>query len=481
MKPGKPSPLLQEIVQVLERLAIPATFVPDLAKRVRRQSSSSAASAAPLHPLFDADAPQLIAARLARLNDMAAGRFGEVEDKHFLLSEVLYYLDTYGVPEASFVHLVEKSQRIDLAVNRFAASERAPDVFNHGLLMPCLKAGKLEDLFVEMKRHDASFQTWKRHLLAAAQLLESKGYWNSLYQLHCLFGDWIRASLVAIRCLYLNDLCSIETLVTRSHLLEDILAHLSAYLGRRASSPAPESEGESQLPLWWPANEVTNLQKTIRHQLKVTYFLDACSRAGKVTRALLKEVKTVTQPPEPSESSSHYLVPTLLGSRHFRHSCAVLVTCAGHDTAAFELSWQICCDYRVRLDRYFRQSSFVLIRLGFIASLVEFVEFVKSRMTEQSVGYFDMDELVVECATLVHERDKEAKSPDTEQIVQLIKKPACKIRALINVGWLKAAYLLAVKSGQVADVIHIKQEAVRLQQPTVLALCDKWLRARNVK
>lgn len=398
-----------------------------------------------------------------------------------MLPEVLYYLDTYGAPEASFVHLVEKTQRIDVAVNRFVASERAPDVFNQGLLMPCLRAGKLEDLFVEMKRHDTSFQTWKRHLLAAAQLLESKGYWNCLYQLHCLSGDWIRASLVAIRRLYLNDLCSIETLVTRSHLLEDILAHLSAYLGRRAASPAPESEGESQLPLWWPANEVTNLQKTIRHQLKVTSFLDACSRAGKVTPALLKEVKTVTQPPEATESSSHYLVPTLLGSRHFRHSCAVLVTCAGHDAIAFELSWQICCEYRVRLDRFFRQSSFVLIRLGLVPSLIELVEFVKSHMTEQSVGYFDLDELAVECATLVHERDKEAKNPDTEQVVQLIKKPACKIRALINVGWLKAAYLLAVKSGQVADVIHIKQEAIRLQQPTVLALCDKWLRARNVK
>jgi hypothetical protein len=45
---------------------------------------------------------------------------------------------------------------------------------------------------------------------------------------------------------------------------------------------------------------------------------------------------------------------------------------------------------------------------------------------------------------------------------------------------LKAAYLLAVKNGQVADVIHIQQEATRLQQMAVLALCDKWLRARNI-
>lgn len=476
------SPLLQEIVQVLERLAVPTSLVPDLTKRARRVSSSSPTS----HPLFDTDAPQLIAVRLARLNDIAAGRLPEMEDKHYLLPEVLYYLETYGAPEASYVHLVEKSQRIDTAVSRFALANPAPDVFNHGLLVPCLKAGKLEDLFVEMKRHDASFQTWKKYLLAGAQLLESKGYWNSLYQLHCLSGDWIRASLVAVRRLYLGDLCSIETLITRSHLLKDVIAHLGTYLARQASlapAPATESEGESQLPLWWPANEVANLQNTVRHQLKVTSFIDACSRAGKVTLALIKEVKTATQASEASESGSvnSYLVPTLLGSRQFRQSCAVLVTCAGQDAAAFELSWQICGDYRVRLDRYFRQSSFVMIRLGLIQSLIEFVEFVKGRMTEQSVGYFDMDELLVECATLIQERDKETRTPDTELILQLIKRPVHKTRALINVGWLKAAYLLAVKGGQVADVIHIKQEAVRLQQPAVLALCDKWLRARNVK
>ena len=220
--------------------------------------------------------------------------------------------------------------------------------------------------------------------------------------------------------------------------------------------------------------------------MKVTAFLDTSLKEGKLSSALLAVVKSVTQSSDgvngssgEMNSSSVYLIPTLLGSRQFRCSSAVLVTCANPNILAFELSWKICSDLRVRLDRYFRLSAFVLIRLGLVPALISLVEFIKARMTSQSVGFFDIDELLVECATLVQERDKESKSPDLEQIVQQIKKPASKIRAFINLGWLKAAYLLAVKNGQITEVIHIQQEATRLQQTAVLTLCDKWLRARN--
>lgn len=429
-------------------------------------------------------------ASLTRLNDICSGHLVELEDKDCILEEILFYLGSYGQPESPYAYLVERSGRIDLAVQRFASNSRhqTPDVFNLGLLLPCLKSSKLEDLVIEMKRHDASFYSWKSHLLAAAQLLETRCCWNSLYQLHCLAGDWIRASLVAIRRLYLSDLFSVETLVARSHLLEDIEMHLNQYLARQIPQMCPtEGETDKQLPLWWPVNEVVSLQKTVQLQMKVTAFLDTCLKEGKLTSALLAVVKSVTQSPDglgsqssESNNSNVYLIPTLLGSRQFRCSSAVLVSCASPDTLAFELSWKICSDLRVRLDRFFRLSAFVLIRRSLVPALIQLVEFIKARMTSQSVGFFDMDELLVECATLIQERDKESKSPDLEQVVQQIKKPTSKIRAFINLGWLKAAYLLAVKNSQVADVIHIKQEATRLQQMPVLALCDKWLRARNV-
>lgn len=426
-------------------------------------------------------------ASLARLGDICTGHLVEVEDKNCILEEILFYLENYGQPESPCAYLVERSGRIDLAVQRFASSSRHQtcDVFNQGLLLPCLRSSKLEDLVIEMKRHDSSFYSWKSHLLAAAQLLETRCFWNSLYQLHCLSGDWIRASLVAIRRLYLTDLFSVETLVARSHLLEDILMHLNQYLSRQAFQLS-EGESDKQSPLWWPASEVTSLQNTVQLQMKVTAFLDTSLKEGKLSSALLAVVKSVTQSSDGVNGSSGemnissvYLIPTLLGSRQFRCSSAVLVTCANPNNLAFELSWKICSDLRVRLDRYFRLSAFVLIRLGLVPALISLVEFIKARMTSQSVGFFDIDELLVECATLVQERDKESKSPDLEQIVQQIKKPASKIRAFINLGWLKAAYLLAVKNGQITEVIHIQQEATRLQQTAVLTLCDKWLRARN--
>lgn len=450
-------------------------------KRFRRLSSPSSQPS----PVFNCDNPQLILASLTRLNDVCAGHLVELEDKNCILEEILFYLGTYGQPESPYAYLVERSSRIDLAVQRFLSSSRHQtiDVFNLGLLLPCLKSSKLEDLVIEMKRHDSSFHTWKAYLLAAAQLFESRYLWNSLYQLHCLSGDWIRACLVAIRRLYLNDLFSVETLVTRSHLLEDIEKHLNQYLSRHVPQQ-PDVETDKQLPLWWPANEVSALRKTIQLQMKVTAFLDTCLKEGKLSNSLLTVIKSVTQSSDKvcgqsneSNNSGVFLIPTLLGARKFCCSSAVLVTCVSPDVSSFELSWKICCDLRVRVDRFFRLTAFVLIRQGLVPALIQLVGFIKVRMTSQAVGFFDMDELLVECATLIQERDKESKSPELEQIIQQIKKPANKTRAFINLGWLKAAYLLAVKNTQINDVILIQQEANRLQQMAVLALCEKWLKA----
>lgn len=442
--------------------------------------------------ILSSDSPQLITASLARLNDICNGHLCEMEEKGCTVEEILFYLDTYGEPEAPFAYLVEKSCRIDLAVQRYTASRSHSntDVFNQGLLLPCLRSSRLEDLIVEMKRHDSSFHSWKNHFLAAAQLLETKLFWNCLYQFHCLTGDWIRAALVAIRRLFLSDLFSVETLVARTHLLEDVSSHLTQYLGRQIPQPPEGTPNDKQMPLWWPSMEVITLRKRVQLQLKVTAFLDACLKEGKLSGTLISVVQSVTQSPNIITLSSGefqvnpsnvFLVPTLLGSRQYRCSSAVLVTCAGPESpAAFELSWRICNELRVRLDRYFRLSAFVLIRQGQVTAVIQLIQFLKARMTDQSIGFFDVDELLVECATLTQDRDKESKSPDTELIVQQIRQPACKIRAFINLGWLKAAYLLAVKNGLVADVIHIQQEATRLEQTAVLTLCDKWLRARNL-
>ena len=496
LKPAKTSPLLQEILSVLENLSIPSNVgagVPVAPKKSRRISSSSPINSPTSSAIMSSDSPQLIVATLARLGDICSGHLAELEEKNCTLEEILFYLDTYGEASSSFAYLVEKSCRIDMAVQRYAASRShsLPDVFNQGLLLPCLRSSRLEDLLVEMKRQDASFHSWKSHLLAAAALLESKSFWNCLYQFHCLVGDWIRAALVAIRRLYLTDLFSVETLVARSHLLQDISSHLSAYLGKQPPQPTEGIESDKQVPLWWPVNEVITLRKTVQLQMKVTAFLDTCLKEGKLTKSLLTTVQSLTQSTDPaatvspgdlsssSTASGVFHVPTLLGSRQFRCSSAVLVTTANPCETAFELAWRICCEMRVRLDRYFRLSAWVLIRQGQVPSLILLVGFIKLRMTDQSVGYFDMDELLVECATLAQDRDKEAKSPDMELIVQQIRQPKCKIAAFVNLGWLKAAYLLAVKNGLVADVISIQQEATRLEQTAVLTLCDKWLRARN--
>ena len=277
---------------------------------------------------------------------------------------------------------------------------------------------------------------------------------------------------MAIRRLYLNDLVSIDTLVARSELLEGIAAHLKSYLASDVQEP---EDKDNQIPLWWPQHEAILLKKTVSLQLKITAFLNKCSREEKLSDSLLSVMKSVTQP-----GISSYSIPTVLGSRQDRCFSAVLVGVSSPDSSGFELAWRICTEQRLRLDRYFRLSAFVLIKRSRVASLVHLIDFVQSRMSTQSVGFFEMEQLLVDCASLTQEKDKENRTHDTEIIVQLIKQPANKIRVFINLGWLKAAYLLAVKNAMVADVVRIQQEATRLNHRTVLTLCNKWLKFHKV-
>lgn len=477
LKVGKTSPLLQEIVSVLENLNVAyALSHPTLDNKNRKLSTSP-------KPQIVSDKPELVISSLARLNDICRGKFIETDktDKNFALNEVLFYLESYANAESPYAYLIERMGRIDMAVQRFFVhiNDLPTDVFNTGLLLPCMKSSHVENLVTEMKRYDSSFREWKMCLLSAAHLLEMKCLWNTLYQLYCLTGDHIRACLVAIRRLYLADLFSIESLVSRTELLEDSSNHLVSFLAKQALILEAEDRDE-QVALWWPKHEVLLLKKTIDLQLKITAFLNKCYREEKLPDSLLGVIKSVTQPTgSSSDNTGTYLIPTVLGSRQERCFSAVLVTVSSPDCNGFELSWRICTEHRLRLDRYFRLSAFVLIKRNRVAAVVHLIDFLQSRMTADSVGFFEIEQLLVDCASLTQERDKENKTHDTEIIVQLIKQPTNKIRVFINLGWLKAAYLLAVKNGQISDVIHIQQEATRLNHHTVLTLCNKWLSARK--
>ena len=488
-------PLLQEIVSVLENLSVPGHEDEDCAAAAasakwnhRRLSPPPSSS-----PINDSDKPQLIISSLARLKDICAGRLAPT-DRQSTLREILFYLRAYGSAEAAYVYL-QRIGRVDTAVHYFFhhMSCTSTDVFIGGLLLPCLRSGRLESLVAEMRRHDAVLHaSWKPCLLAAAHYLESKAYWNSLYQLHHLSADHLRACLVGVRRLYLGDLFSVETLVARTPLLQQLLTHLQSY----ASQLHVEARGETadgrqtpdSLPLCWPPHEVAWLQQSLLLQLQLAQFVEACCRDGRLTPPLLALLKSVTQgvPAEAASASAsnadgHYQIPTVLGNRADRLHAAVLVTVASPNADGFQLAWKVCAEQRVRLDRYFRLSAFVLIKQCQVAQVVLLADFVKQR-THASVSSgstFDADSLLVECASLVQDRDKEHKSRDAELIVQQIKKPSVKIRAYINLGWLKAAYLLAVKNALASDVVHIQHEATRLQQAQVLTLCNKWLASRS--
>ena len=93
LKAGKTSPLLQEIVTVLEQL--------NITKKAQRKSDSSPPSQSV------SDQPQLIMSSLSRLNDIMSGQFMET-DKELTLNEILYYLEQYASPESPYIYLVKR-------------------------------------------------------------------------------------------------------------------------------------------------------------------------------------------------------------------------------------------------------------------------------------------------------------------------------------------------------------------------------------
>ena len=473
LKPAaKMSPLLNEIVSALEHLN-PPSYRPD--------DGGGDVFHAKTAPVTGDQA--LIVSSLARLNDICSGRFYSKDDGDGSTNEILFYLRKYTSAESCYIYLVERLGRIGQAVGEFfhQINQLAPDVFVRGLLLPCLRSGRLEQLIADMRRHDDSLHAWRSCLLAGSQFLESKSLYNSVYQFYCLAGDHIRACLTAIRKIFFDDLFTVQTYLARCELLEEMLAHLDQ-VHEQLEQQQPQ-EKMQQWPLCWPAHEVDSLRRTIQLQMLLTKTLDQCYRKGKVSDDVLVLLKKCTQVGGGSASAadadvSDY-IPSLFGSRNDRCAAAALVTVVSATNDTFEIAWTICQELRLRVDRYFRMSSYVLIKLFQVNSLVALIDFIALKMSSVACNDFDLDMLLVECAVLVHERDENSKRSDVELIVQQIKKVDAKIQAYIQLGWLKAAYLLAVKNALSGDVLRVQHEAARLQQTAVLTLCNKWLSARN--
>ncbi|CAI8002629.1 Zinc finger FYVE domain-containing protein 26 [Geodia barretti] len=88
------------------------------------------------------------------------------------------------------------------------------------------------------------------------------------------------------------------------------------------------------------------------------------------------------------------------------------------------------------------------------------------------------DEILMAAIKVLASHSKETKQ--VEKLVNLLRNERSKIKALVQCGKLKNAYLTAIKSRLVDEVVNISQIAEKAGQLPVRDICEKWLQANGI-
>lgn len=99
-----------------------------------------------------------------------------------------------------------------------------------------------------------------------------------------------------------------------------------------------------------------------------------------------------------------------------------------------------------------------------------------TRVTQESLSTSQSDALVLELIELLAQHVPEERCCD--KLIARLGESRAQVRAHMLCGKLKAAYLLAVKLGDLELIRALLAEAERVQSKNVAALCLKFLESR---
>lgn len=341
-RPAKSSPLLNEIITILESTCRP-TQANVLAKAalIKTSNTSLASTTRSLRkketiPMHE---PALnILHTLSNLKDISQGIYEQhnttdnADDSSTMelrrrkkftpnsrfYDESLYYLINFS-SHIDIIEFLVRHNQLHTALKYFLyQSIDDADLFVHAVYLPHLKCGQVNVIIDIMLELDETLLIWKRFIIQTCRYLEKKSMLNSLYHLQMLLNDPVRASMTCVK-FYSMGCTTFQNLLANSFHLVNAQRHLQTELelcqweeikvapitddGDGGSSSSVKSSStttttasirdDRSLLMKMDSRTLNCHINTIWRQIEICKFLAKCEIDGRPTVALLPKVSNM--------------------------------------------------------------------------------------------------------------------------------------------------------------------------------------------
>ncbi|XP_067941543.1 zinc finger FYVE domain-containing protein 26-like [Watersipora subatra] len=376
------------------------------------------------------------------------------------VEECLYYLNTFANHQKVIEFYADNGYLLK-AIQYCIDKNCSTDVFIECIFQPAVARGELSFLQEQLLTVDSGLQSCNSYLTAVCRHLARYNKYHVLYQMQVFIKDHLRAAMTCIQAFYLNKAKSYGDLNNRNQHLSKALEHYQSYLGpprperasrlKRAQLSGTGQNSELSGRLKLPESEVRRLVSLVKLQIDVAKHMSSSSLAkGPVL--------------------------SLFGEQQERASLASLVIITEKSVSVgFELAFRIIQDCQLSYNQVYTHAARRFSEMEAYTSLRALLTCIKdSGLCDAAL----LDRVLL--SGIQAAKPDALNSNEIEGLIKLLNADSSKIDAYIMCGKLRNAYLLAIRSDSVETVMKISQEAVRLNQPAVKNICDKYLKQKQV-
>uniref|UniRef100_UPI00398EBA34 zinc finger FYVE domain-containing protein 26 isoform X2 n=1 Tax=Pristiophorus japonicus TaxID=55135 RepID=UPI00398EBA34 len=382
---------------------------------------------------------------------------GKIKQQAFY-QECLFYLQIYGT-NLAIISFYMRHNCTREALQHLLDKGCPEEVFIQGIFIPSYETGKLHALENLMEHLDPSLERWSCHLIASCKHLQTRSFFNILYDLQRFMKDHMRAAMTCIR-FFSHKAESYSALGAKQGWLIEAKGHLKTYLQEVSSRSSSRKKIASSFRKKMSAADVSRYINTIELQIEVTKFLHRCESSGS---------SRISGPPA-----------NLFGNNKMKTEVACKVLLGGKNIEeGFGISFRVIQDFQLDTAAVYDKAAKHLLQQRKFCQIRQLLKCV----SESGVASGDdTDNLLIR---FIEGGDEQlSQSKELEKLILEMKKDENKIKAFMLCNKYRSAYLVAVKLEPV-QAVHIVREvleaAERAEDELIPKICRDWLKSHQPK
>eukprot|EP00062_Callorhinchus_milii_P004130 gi/632942170/ref/XP_007886267.1/ PREDICTED: zinc finger FYVE domain-containing protein 26 [Callorhinchus milii] len=382
---------------------------------------------------------------------------GKLKQKVFY-QECLFYLQMYG-PNLAIICFYMRHNCMREALQHLLDKECPDEVFIDGIFVPSYETGKLHFLENLMENMDSSLESWSSYLIASCKHLQTRGFFNILYDLQRFMKDHMRSAMTCIR-FFSHKADSYSALGAKQAWLIEAKGHLKTYLQEVSSRSSVRKKTVNSFRKKMSAADVSRYINTIELQIEVTKFLHRCESSA---------TSRITGPPV-----------SLFGNNNMKMAVACKVLLGGKNIEeGFGISFRIIQDFQLDAAAVYNKAAKHLLHERQFCQIRQLLKCVRESGVASSE---DTDHLLIR---FIEGGDQQlSQSKELEKLILEMKSDENKIKAFMICNKYRSAYLVAVKfePPRAAQVIQeVLEAAERAEDDLIPKICRDWLKAHQPK